>query len=108
METMQDVIDRLQEQRDEHATTLARLDKAIEILRQGASINGSRSTSRTASTPARRTMSPAARRKISLAMKRRHAAAKSTRETKKLHWTQTPAGRKKFAAIRAKARRKAA
>ena len=104
---MQDVINRLKAQRAEHAKTVDRIDKAIELL---GSDNASHGTTTNGSAP--RTMSLAARRKISIAMKARHAKARNAAARgvapKKLHWTQTPQGRKKFAAIRAKANRKAA
>jgi hypothetical protein len=105
MESLQDLIDQLKTERNEHASVVTRIDKAIELLGH----NGSNGTTHGAT---HRTMSLAARRKISLAMKRHHAARKNATGSfsakKKLHWTQTPEGRKKFAAIRAKAHRRAA
>lgn len=110
MENMQDLIDRLKARRAEHASAVDRIDRAINALTNNRAASASRGT--TASTSAPKTMSLAARRKISIAMKARHAKAKNSagRSTgpKKLHWTQTPEGRKKFAAIRAKSHRKAA
>lgn len=108
MENMQDVIDRLKTKRAEHTNAVIRIDRAIEVLTS----DGAKSTARGTTTKLTKTMSPAARRKISIAMKARHARARNgmTRSAapKKLHWTQTPEGRKKFAAIRAKSHRKAA
>jgi hypothetical protein len=120
METMEQLIERLELERDQHAGAVRRLNNAIESLRQGSGSNGRRKVTTIsasgASPAARKTMSPEARRKISLAMKKRHAAARkghsfpkaSSGSKKKLHWTQTPEGRKKFAAIRARSRAKAA
>jgi hypothetical protein len=107
METMQDLIDQLKAERNEHASVVTRIDRAIELLGHNGANGSTHATTH-------RTMSLAARRKISLAMKRHHAARRngtssfSGNTKKKLHWTQTPEGRKKFAAIRAKAHRKAA
>jgi hypothetical protein len=121
METMEQLIERLELERDQHAGAVRRLNNAIESLRQGSGSNGRRKvTTISASSPspaARRTMSPEARRKISLAMRKRHAAARKGNSSSKApsgstkrkpHWTQTPEGRKKFAAIRAKSHAKAA
>lgn len=110
MGDMQDVIDRLKTERAEHANAVDRIDRAIELLgNNGARDAGHNATTKT---PTTKTMSLAARRKISIAMKARHAIAKNSASRssapKKLHWTQTPEGRKKFAAIRAKSHRKAA
>ena len=109
METMQDVINRLKAQRAEHIGAADRIDKAIELLANNGATRTGRSTTNVSAT---KTMSLAARRKISIAMKARHAArrkgAARSAAPKKPHWTQTPEGRKKFAAIRAKANRKAA
>ena len=121
MDSIEELVKRLELQRREHASAASRIERAIQLLRQ----DGTGTTHRiphngagTATTSVgRRTMSPEARRKISLAMKRRHAAARNARTAskpiqirarKKPHWTQTPQGRKKFAAIRAKAHQKAA
>lgn len=110
MEHMQDVINRLKAERAEHLSAADRINKAIELLGSNGGGNASRSTTTSAPTP--KTMSLAARRKISIAMKARHAARRNgaarSAPPKKLHWTQTPQGRKKFAAIRAKSHRKAA
>jgi len=116
MESMQELIDRLQATRNEHASAMNRIGKAIELLQQGDATNGvrpkSKATGTTAGATARKTMSPEARRKISIAMKKRHASARNAKPLqiarKKPHWTQTPEGRKKFAAIRAKSHQKAA
>jgi hypothetical protein len=116
MESMQDLIERLRSTRDEHASAMNRIDKAIELLKHEDATNGVRPRSRasvtTMGTPARKTMSPEARRKISIAMKKRYASARTAKPLKiarkKPHWTQTPEGRKKFAAIRAKSHHKAA
>lgn len=120
METMEQLVERLELERDQHAGAVRRLNSAIESLRQGGGSNGRprAAISGSGASPAtRRTMSPEARRKISLAMKKRHAAARKGRSSpkapsgttkKKPHWTQTPEGRKKFAAIRAKSHAKAA
>jgi hypothetical protein len=112
MESMQELIQRLQVERNEYSRAVDRIDKAIDLLRGSGKDRGRATRNST-----QRTMSPEARRRISLAMKRRHARARSqkrkTTTAQKsvrtgLHWTQTPAGRKKFAAIRAKAHSKAA
>jgi hypothetical protein len=115
MENMQELVERLRAQRDEHASAVARINRAIELLGNNHTPNGARNMSSAAAAPVRRTLSLAARRRISLAMKRHHAAVRSrsvkrvrVSPRKKLHWTQTPEGRKKFAAIRAKAHRNAA
>ena len=110
MENMQDVIDRLKARRAEHTNAVDRIDKAIELLGSDGARNVSHGTTTNGAAP--KTMSLAARRKISIAMKARHAKARNAAARgvapKKLHWTQTPVGRKKFAAIRAKANRKVA
>lgn len=110
MENMQDVIDRLKVKRAEHTNAVERIDKAIELLGSNGATRTSNGLTTTSSAP--KTMSLAARRKISIAMKARHAArrngAAQSAASTKVHWTQTPEGRKKFARIRAKANRKAA
>jgi hypothetical protein len=117
MESMQELIGRLQATRNEQVNATNRIDKAIELLKHDGATNGVRPKSKASETTstnlARKTMSPEARRRISIAMKKRHAAARNakplqTGARKKPHWTQTPAGRKKFAAIRAKSHQKAA
>ena|SRR5579863_8561862 len=110
METMQDVIDRLKTKRAEYTNAVDRIDRAIQALASDSAKSRTHRVTTIASPP--KTMSLAARRKISIAMKARHAKAKNgavrSAASKKLHWTQTPEGRKKFAAIRAKSHRKAA
>jgi 6-phosphogluconate dehydrogenase len=117
MESMSELVDRLRVQRNEHASAMERIDQAIKLLSQNGSGGASQRFGQNgmrAGVPPRRTMSAAARRKISLAMKKRHAAKRiatsksQNRASRKLHWTQTPEGKRKFAAIRAKAHRKAA
>lgn len=111
MENMQDVIDRLKAKRTEHTNAVDRINKAIELLGSNGVTRPNHGTTTNSSAP--KTMSLAARRKISIAMKARHSARRNgaarIAAPKKLHWTQTPEGRKKFAKIRAKANhRKAA